>query len=215
MSGRALNFVFELFGGLPRQGSGSSESTRRALSLLPPLGVGPRVLDIGCGSGAQSIELARCSGVEIVVVDLHPPFVARLNAQVAELGLGSRLRAQVGDMARLEFPPESFDAIWCEGAIYNIGSAGAGGLATVRWSRRSRSSSRATSAMLPRRGWRGRRSGKSTCSGVNSEWYAYVFFVMRKPAAWARLGCVSGRWICKRAASACEPPTARCVSNGR
>jgi SAM-dependent methyltransferase len=116
-----MELFFELFSGLPRQGPGNPDSTRRALSMLPPLGAGARVLDLGCGTGAQAFELARCSAADIVCLDLHAPFVAELNAKAAELGLAHRVRAQAGDMGRLDFPPESFDAIWSEGAIYNIG----------------------------------------------------------------------------------------------
>jgi hypothetical protein len=36
--------LFELFSGLPRQGPGDDESTRRALALAPGLGPGTRVL---------------------------------------------------------------------------------------------------------------------------------------------------------------------------
>jgi SAM-dependent methyltransferase len=31
------------------------------------------------------------------------------------------VRPMVGDMAQPEMPPESFDLIWSEGALYNIG----------------------------------------------------------------------------------------------
>ncbi len=115
------SLIRELYGALPRQGPGSAESTRRALSRIPPLGVESRVLDLGCGRGAQTFDLARYTAAEIVAVDIHPPFVADLNARAAELGLAGRVRAEVGDMTRPAFPPASFDCIWSEGAIYNAG----------------------------------------------------------------------------------------------
>ena len=55
---RATALFFELFTGLPRQGPGSTPSTRRALGLVPGVGPRTRVLDIGCGTGAQTLVLA-------------------------------------------------------------------------------------------------------------------------------------------------------------
>ncbi len=118
---RIRNFVYELYGALPRQGPGSTGSTRRALSRIPPLGAGSRVLDLGCGRGAQTFDLARYTAAEIVALDIHPPYVADLNARAAARGLAGRVRAEVGDMLRPAFPPASFDCIWSEGAIYNAG----------------------------------------------------------------------------------------------
>ncbi|HJX03327.1 MAG TPA: class I SAM-dependent methyltransferase, partial [Dehalococcoidia bacterium] len=42
--------------------------TRKAFQLLPQLDH-PRILDIGCGSGVPTLELARLSNGEIVAVD--------------------------------------------------------------------------------------------------------------------------------------------------
>jgi SAM-dependent methyltransferase len=133
---------FELFDGLPRQGPGEAASTLRALSLVtggprasnetdgatgapmglaPVPGSGPRILDIGCGTGCQTLVLARNSPARIVAVDNHPPFVDVLNHEAARLGIANRLTARVADMRRLDFADASFDLIWCEGAIYVMG----------------------------------------------------------------------------------------------
>ena len=66
-------YFHELFEALPRQGPGLDESTRHALGLLPPLGPDQSILDIGCGSGVQTLELARRSR-RITATDLHRPF---------------------------------------------------------------------------------------------------------------------------------------------
>ena len=118
---RAASLFYELFSGLPRQGPGSAASTRRALGLVP--GVGPQtcVLDVGCGTGAQTLVLADSSPARIVAVDIHPPFIDALNRKAHELSVADRLEARVGDMRRLDFADGSFDLIWCEGAIYNVG----------------------------------------------------------------------------------------------
>jgi hypothetical protein len=41
---------------LPREGPGTDECTQEALRLLPPLPPQPRVLDLGCGPGAQTLD---------------------------------------------------------------------------------------------------------------------------------------------------------------
>ena len=113
----------EIYEAIPRQGPGDRESTERALAMLPPLTARQSILDIGCGSGAQTIDLARATGAQIVAVDIHPPFISQLAGRAAGEGLGDRIAAQVGDMNDLRFPDASFDAVWCEGAIFIIGFA--------------------------------------------------------------------------------------------
>ena len=44
---------------LPQQGPGSDASTLRALRMLGELPDAPRVLDLGCGPGRQTLALAR------------------------------------------------------------------------------------------------------------------------------------------------------------
>ncbi len=112
---------YEIYEALPRQGPGERASTERALGLLPPLKSEHRILDVGCGSGAQTVDLARATEARIVAVDAHEPFVARLRSRIAELGLADRITAEVGDMNDLRFPEASFDVVWCEGAIFIIG----------------------------------------------------------------------------------------------
>ena len=120
-SDRISELFFELFGGLPRQGPGEAASTLRALALVPDIGPRTRVLDIGCGTGAQTLVLAQGAAARIVAVDNHPPFVDFLNREVLRLGLAHRVVARVADMRRLDFADRSFEVIWSEGAIYNVG----------------------------------------------------------------------------------------------
>ena len=118
---RGAALFFELFSGLPRQGPGTAASTRRALGLVPGVGPRTRVLDVGCGTGAQTLVLALGSPARIVAVDNHPPYIDVLSREAHRLGVADRLEARVADMRRLDFPDRSFDLIWCEGAIYNVG----------------------------------------------------------------------------------------------
>lgn len=105
---------------LPRQGPGNADSLKRALVsvALPP---NSRIIDLGCGSGGQTIELARQIDGNIVGIDSHEPNIAAMRERVAAAGFASRIDARVGDMANLEMQPKSFDMVWSEGALYNLG----------------------------------------------------------------------------------------------
>lgn len=114
---------FRLYSGLPRYGPGSDDSTREALRRLPGLAAAPRVLDLGCGSGRQTLVLARELGVPITAVDSHAPFLAELEAQAERQGLRHLIRTRCADFGQLEEAPGSYDLLWSEGAIYNLGWA--------------------------------------------------------------------------------------------
>ncbi len=112
---------FELYESLPRQGPGNRDCAARALALccgLPPV---PDVLDLGCGVGGQTLHLAELTAGTILALDSHAPSIASLQSAVAARGLAERIQPVVGDMAAPGLPPASFDLIWSEGALYNIG----------------------------------------------------------------------------------------------
>lgn len=114
-------YFYEIFDAMPRQGPGDDESTRRALELCPPLTDHHRILDIGCGSGTQTLELAQRTDAQIVAIDNHPKFVSLLEERTQALDLRGRITAQVADMNALPFPDGAFDLVWSEGAIFIIG----------------------------------------------------------------------------------------------
>ncbi len=124
-SPRFWEIFFEVYESLPRQGPGSRVCAAEALRSCPDLPEAPAILDLGCGVGAQTLHLAELTAGSILAIDRHAPSIRRLNASLAERGLVHRVRAQVGDMAHPELPPESFDLIWSEGALYNLGLANA------------------------------------------------------------------------------------------
>jgi SAM-dependent methyltransferase len=114
---------YEVFEALPRQGPGSRECSARALALCRGLPAAPRIVDFGCGSGAQTLDLAALTDGTIEAIDAHPPLVERLARVVAERGLTARVRPAVGDMAQPFLAAESVDLVWSEGAAYTIGIA--------------------------------------------------------------------------------------------
>lgn len=114
-------WLFEIMSGLPRQGPGDATCTRHALEAVPNVGPHTRLLDIGCGTGSQTRVLLEHSPARVLAIDNHRPFIEELNLEARRLGLADRLEARVADMRALDFPPGSFDVVWCEGAVYNVG----------------------------------------------------------------------------------------------
>ncbi len=121
LSSKQKRVFFEIHRDNPREGPGNLESTARAFGLLQKLPDHPRILDIGCGPGKQTLHLARLSKGEIHAVDLYGQYLEQLRFQVKMQGLEHQIFLHQQDMASLGFERESFDAIWAEGAIYIIG----------------------------------------------------------------------------------------------
>lgn len=119
------DFQFELicdyFSRLDRQGPGSREVTLKALSFIDGLSAESQIADVGCGSGTQTLYLAENTEGRITATDLFPKFIDQLKERAKESGFENRIEATVDDMCNLPFADESFDLIWSEGAIYNIG----------------------------------------------------------------------------------------------
>ena len=73
---------------------------------------GSRVLEAGCGVGAQTRILARkSSGAAFVSVDISAGSLAQAAAAIRSLGLNNVTFLQA-DLMRLEFEPESFDHLF-------------------------------------------------------------------------------------------------------
>ncbi|HDQ06052.1 MAG TPA: class I SAM-dependent methyltransferase [Candidatus Bathyarchaeota archaeon] len=121
MSERLPKIFWEIHGGLPREGPGDNASTRKAYLMLEDLPENPRILDIGCGPGMQTIELAKLSGGQIDALDNHEPFLEDLSKRAKKEGVTDRIRPVKGDMFNLNYNDNSFDLIWSEGAIFVIG----------------------------------------------------------------------------------------------
>ena len=94
--------------------------TRKAFQMLPKL-ERPRILDIGCGSGLPTIELAKLSDGEIIGIDINQSLLDKLNKKIEEEGFSSRVKTVKCSLFEIDFPDESFDIIWAEGSIWIIG----------------------------------------------------------------------------------------------
>jgi serine/threonine-protein kinase HipA len=113
--------LFRLFEALPRQGPGSAACTREALRRLPALPPSPRVLDLGCGTGASTLALVATLRASVIAVDIHQPFLHQLRRTAQAHGLASLIETRCADMAAPGVPPASVDLLWSEGAVYLLG----------------------------------------------------------------------------------------------
>jgi ubiquinone/menaquinone biosynthesis C-methylase UbiE len=94
--------------------------TRKAFRLFPQMDK-PKILDIGCGSGIPTLELARLSQGDIIGIDVDQPALDRFTRKIEESGLAKRVKANECSMLNIDFPDASFDIIWAEGSINVIG----------------------------------------------------------------------------------------------
>jgi len=94
--------------------------TRKAFRMLPQLDK-PRILDIGCGSGVPTLELARLSQGEVIGIDIDQPALDKLASKIREAGLTGRVQAVNCSILNMDFPDESLDIIWSEGSVFVIG----------------------------------------------------------------------------------------------
>ena len=115
-----LKMIADFFRELDRQGPGGVEQTLRALEFVPDR-PGMRIADIGCGTGGQTITIARNRDCTITAVDLLPELLEEFRTRIKKAGLENRVTAIQGSMDALPFSPGEFDVIWAEGSIYNIG----------------------------------------------------------------------------------------------
>ena len=94
--------------------------TRRAFRMLPQIDK-PRILDVGCGSGIPTLELARLSQGEVIGIDIDQPALDKFYRRIEDARLAERVQAENCSMFDMNFPDESFDIVWSEGSIYAIG----------------------------------------------------------------------------------------------
>lgn len=117
-----FSLICEYFASVERQGPGSPEVTLKALSFIDNLTEHSRIADLGCGTGGQTMTLAKHAPGEITGLDLFPDFIDIFNRNAEQLDLHNRVKGIAGSMVDpLPFEEASLDLIWSEGAIYNIG----------------------------------------------------------------------------------------------
>ncbi|BDC99258.1 class I SAM-dependent methyltransferase [Persicobacter psychrovividus] len=116
-----LDLIIDLFKNTPRQGPGSTAESLQALALMDLPNEALTIADIGCGSGNATLTLAQNTQSKITAVDLFPEFLDQLKINADKVGLIDQIKTLEASMDQLPFEKNTFDVIWSEGAIYNIG----------------------------------------------------------------------------------------------
>lgn len=116
-----IEYICELCEALPRSGPGDNEYTRRAFNMIPHFQTPPFILDIGCGQGMQTIELAKISNGKTIALDNHQPFLDLLVEQAKKQKIEDKIIPKNISMIDMDFEEETFDIIWSEGALYFMG----------------------------------------------------------------------------------------------
>lgn len=116
-----MDYFLEIYGKVPRAGPGSFECTKQAFALMSEVPDKPYILDVGCGPGVQTVDLLKISGGRVLALDFLPLMLERTQANAKKANVSERLEVIEQDMAKMAFPPSSFDVVWSEGAIYNLG----------------------------------------------------------------------------------------------
>ncbi len=120
-----INALIELHCEMERQGPGDEVFSKHILSLLPELPEKPRIVDLGCGSGAGTLVLAETFNTTITAVDFSGPFLVELENRAKAKGMDHLVQILECDMGNLDWPAGSVDLLWSEGAAYNLTFAGA------------------------------------------------------------------------------------------
>lgn len=110
-----------LHDGLPRQGPGSDQTTMRAIGMLPELSERPRIIDIACGPGRHTVMLTKHFQCPVLAIDTHAGYLKMLRELAQTQGVDELIETLQLDMKDIHERNESYDLIWCEGAIYILG----------------------------------------------------------------------------------------------
>jgi ubiquinone/menaquinone biosynthesis C-methylase UbiE len=95
-------------------------SNRAFLAEVPArYGIGPgmTLLDLGCGKGRESCELAKQLGCRVIGVDTLERNVEIARDRISSEGLEGQVTLEHGSMDALPFRDASIDFIWCRDAF--------------------------------------------------------------------------------------------------
>ena len=108
---------------LERRAKAEDEVAAREVYLtLLDISAGERVLDVGCGSGAVTRDIARRVGERGLAVGLDPSaeLLAVARGLAKEASLGDRVEFREGNALRLPFPDRSFDVVMCATVLSHV-----------------------------------------------------------------------------------------------
>ncbi|MEU3469216.1 methyltransferase domain-containing protein [Streptomyces sp. NPDC048387] len=94
-----------------------------AAYLIGELRPGMRLLDVGCGPGTITADLADLVGPggRVTAVDAAPDVLDQAAAYAAERGLEGAVDFAVADVHALEFPDDTFDVVHAHQVLQHVG----------------------------------------------------------------------------------------------
>ena len=93
-----------------------------AAYLLPHLKAGQYVLDVGCGPGTITADLAALVAPgRVVGLDHAAGILDQARLAVAEAGLADRVEFAQGDVHALDFPDDTFDVVHAHQVLQHVG----------------------------------------------------------------------------------------------
>lgn len=104
------NFVALLSDIGPDLHPGGVEATRTLLRMVH-ISTSDQVLDVGCGSGATAISIAREVGARVTGIDLSEAMIAKARQRAVDEDLTETLRFEAGDVFHMGFDDGTFDAV--------------------------------------------------------------------------------------------------------
>ena len=121
---KTYNPIDLLFGGMEKLGPGGNVHTLHVLRLLPEHQFRV-IVDAGCGTGRQTMVLAKELGTMVHAVDSYEPFLNDLMRRAKEARIEQLVETHCMDMKDIPGIFQRIDLLWSEGAAYNIGFSNA------------------------------------------------------------------------------------------
>ncbi len=87
-----------------------------------------KVLDVACGTGDSTIDIAKAggSGISVIGADISSGMMSLVMEKAARAGVTDRIRLMVADGTALPFEDGSFDVVTCSFGIRNFEDKAAG-----------------------------------------------------------------------------------------
>lgn len=80
---------------------------------------GPKALELGCGEGNLSLELAQ-NGLDVTAIDLSAERIDRAKSKAGQLTTASQVSFVVGDLNTITLEPQKFDCVVAHDSLHHI-----------------------------------------------------------------------------------------------
>jgi len=91
--------------------------TRKVFFMLPEMEK-PKILDIGCGTGLPTLELAELSKGEITGIDINRTVLDKFKVKLEKKGLSDRIKVLNCSFYKNGLSENNFDLLWDEGVLH-------------------------------------------------------------------------------------------------